>query len=161
LLATRCTEAFLILRAAGLGVAPQWTPIALVAMNLVAAPVTPLAGILSDRFGRRRVILLGFLVLALSHGVLAGATEPWLAFAGAALWGAHLGLTQGVFSAFVADLAPAEIRGTAFGVFHLVSGSSARFGPDGAGMGPVGSAARIPWPCLPCFFLSLPAARHR
>ncbi len=128
LLAARCTEAFLILRALGLGVAPEWSPLALVAMNLVAVPVTPLAGIISDRIGRRRVILAGFLVLALAHGALAAATTPSLVWVGAALWGAHLGLTQGVFAALIADRAPDDLRGTAFGVYHLVSGTAILLG---------------------------------
>ena len=55
--------------------------------------------------------------------VLACASSPWMALAGAALWGLHMGLTQGVLSAMVAGTAPAALRGSAFGVFNLVSGA--------------------------------------
>jgi MFS family permease len=141
LLAARTTEAFLILRATSLGVPLQWAPLALVALNLVAAPVTPVAGWLSDKFGRRRLILLGFIVLMAAHGLLSLATEPLHVWFAAALWGVHLGMTQGVFSALVADRAPSDLRGTAFGVFHLASGiavfvGSALMGWGWDGLGP-------------------------
>jgi len=109
-----------------------WTPMLLVVMNAVAVPVTPLAGIWSDRIGRPKVILAGFAVLAISHLVFAAASSPVLVFLGAALWGLHVGMTQGVFSALVADHAPAELRGTAFGVFNLAAGLAILAGVRGS-----------------------------
>jgi MFS family permease len=86
--------------------------------TLLTAPV----GHLSDRIGRWPLLIGGFALLAASHGVLAMAGSIPLVFAGAVLFGLHLALTQGVLAALVADMAPAGLRGTAFGVFHLVSG---------------------------------------
>jgi len=135
LLAARCTEAFLILRANGLGVSLAWSPMAMVIMNAVAVPVTPLAGILSDKFGRRVVIAAGFLFLAVAHGALGAAKGPELVWIGSAFWGIHLGMTQGVFAALVSDHAAPELRGTAFGVFHLISGIAILVGSVLMGIG--------------------------
>ena len=71
---------------------------------------------------RRATLLLGLAMLVLADLVLALAATPWQVFAGAALWGLHMGLTQGLLSKLVADNAPAELRGTAFGIFNVVSG---------------------------------------
>lgn len=133
LLLPRFSEAFLLLRGQDRGLAAAQVPLVLAAMNLVAALVSAPAGSLSDRVGRRGLILLGFGVLLLCHVVLWVAAAPALVFIGAALWGLHLGITQGVLSAFVADLAPADLRGTAFGVFHLMSGLAILIGSIGAG----------------------------
>lgn len=122
LLLPRFSEAFQILRAQDVGVDAAWAPMTLVVMNLVSVPLTPLAGIWSDRIGRNRVIASGFALLILSHGVMALATGPLLVWIGAGLWGLHLAFTQGIFSALVADYAPAHLRGTAFGVFNLAAG---------------------------------------
>lgn len=122
LLLPRFSEAFQILRAQDVGVSAAWAPMALVVMNLVSIPLTPLAGIWSDRVGRNKVIGLGFLLLIGSHLAMAFATGPMLVWIGAGIWGVHLALTQGIFSALVADYAPAHLRGTAFGVFNLAAG---------------------------------------
>ena len=61
-------------------------------------------------------------MLVLADVVLATASTIWLVMAGIALWGFHMGLTQGLLATMVTDTAPAHLRGTAFGVFHLVSG---------------------------------------
>jgi MFS family permease len=122
LLLPRFSEAFQILRAQDVGVPAAWAPMALVVMNLVSVPLTPIAGIWSDRVGRNRVIGLGFLLLIASHMAMALATGPMLVWIGAGIWGVHLALTQGIFSALVADHAPAHLRGTAFGVFNLAAG---------------------------------------
>jgi MFS family permease len=141
LLLPRFSEAFQILRAQDVGVSAAWAPMALVVMNLVSVPLTPLAGIWSDRVGRNRVIGIGFFLLILSHAAMALAWEPWLVWIGAALWGLHLACTQGIFSALVADHAPAHLRGTAFGVFNLAAGiaifaGSAAMGLAWDGLGP-------------------------
>ena len=118
----RFSEAFLILRANAIGLPVSLVPLVLVVMNVVYALSAYPAGALSDRIGRTTVLAFGFgilviadLVLALSNG-LAGVT------AGVILWGLHMGLTQGLLSTLVADTSPAELRGTAYGVFNLLSG---------------------------------------
>jgi len=103
-------------------------------MNLVAVPLTPLAGIWSDRIGRTRVIALGFALLILSHLAMVFATGPLLVWIGAGIWGLHLTFTQGVFSALVADYAPAHLRGTAFGVFNLAAGIAIFVGSAAMGL---------------------------
>ena len=80
------------------------------------------SGSFSDRYGRRALFVVGVLVLVLADGVLALATGPVGVFAGAALWGLHLGMTQGVLSAMIVDASGAQRRGTAFGVYGLASG---------------------------------------
>ena len=134
LLLPRFSEAFQILRAQDVGVDVAWAPMTLVVMNLVAVPLTPLAGIWSDRIGRNRVIALGFAMLILSHGAMALATGPILVWVGAGIWGLHLAFTQGIFSALVADYAPAHLRGTAFGVFNLAAGIAIFVGSAAMGL---------------------------
>jgi len=118
----RPSEAFLVLRAESVGVAAGAVPLFLVAMNAVYALSAYPAGRLSDTHGRRRLLFAGFALLAASELALAVGGHAALVGAGALLWGLHLGLTQGLFSALVADAAPPELRGTAFGIFHLVTG---------------------------------------
>ncbi len=118
----RFSEAFVLLRGADIGLSLAAVPLLLVVMNGVYAAVAYPAGRLSDRIGRNALVVAGFAVLAVSDVVLALAGEAWMVFVGAALWGAHLGLTQGVLTAMVADLAPRHLRGTAFGMFHMASG---------------------------------------
>ena len=118
----RFSEAFLILRAHDAGLALVLTPLVLIVMNVVYAVCAAPAGALSDRFGRRGLLALGMVVLMAADGTLA--LWPGLVgvLVGVALWGLHLGLTQGLLSALVADAAPAEARGTAFGMFNLLTG---------------------------------------
>lgn len=118
----RFSEAFLVLRAADVGVAVTWVPLVLVVMSVVYALTAYPAGLLSDRMPRARLLGIGMLVLVLADAVLAIARSPALLFLGVAAWGLHLGLTQGIVASMIADVAPAEHRGTAFGVFNLVSG---------------------------------------
>ena len=118
----RFSEAFLILRAQSLGVSPALVPHVLVAMNLAYAGSAYPAGILSDGVGRRGLLAAGFGVLAASQLVLAFAAGWAGLLSGVLLWGLHMGMTQGIFAALVADAAPEDLRGTAFGVFHLASG---------------------------------------
>lgn len=118
----RFSEAFLILRAQTLGLAPALVPAVLVVMNLVYAGSAYPVGRLSDRYGRRRLLALGFAVLVLADLVLAVAGSLRAVFLGTALWGLHMGMTQGLLAAVVAEAAPPPVRATAFGFFHLVSG---------------------------------------
>lgn len=118
----RFSEAFLVLRASELGVAHAWVPLVMVAMNGVYAASAYPFGWLSDRMSHRALLAGGLLVLIASDLVLAAA-GGWVGLGiGVALWGVHMGMTQGLLSAMVADTAPATLRGTAFGVFNLVSG---------------------------------------
>ncbi len=91
-------------------------------MNVVYAASAYPMGALSDRLDRRVVIAGGFGVLIVSDCVLALAPNVWLVLLGVGLWGLHMGMTQGLFAALVADAAPANLRGTAFGLFHFISG---------------------------------------
>lgn len=118
----RFSEAFLVLRAANLGLRPEFAPLVIVAMNIVYAASSYPAGLLSDHMDRRRLLGLGFAVLIVADLVLAVTAGTKGLFIGVALWGLHMGLTQGIFSALVADVAAPERRGTAFGIFNLLGG---------------------------------------
>jgi len=118
----RFSEAFLVLRAQSVGLAIGLVPIVMIVMNVVYAASSYPAGIAADRVSRRTLMLWGLVALILADLALAWSVAPWQAFAGAALWGLHMGLTQGLLSKMVADGVPAELRGSAFGIFNLVSG---------------------------------------
>jgi MFS family permease len=118
----RFSEAFLVLRAENVGLAIALVPIVFIVMNVVYALSAYPAGTLSDRMDRRIILAVGFAVLIAADAVLALATGIWMVMAGTVLWGLHMGLTQGLLAAMVADTTPARIRGTAFGIFNLVTG---------------------------------------
>jgi MFS family permease len=118
----RFSEAFLLLRGENVGLKVGFVPVILVVMNIVYTLTAYPVGHLSDRIGRTGLMAMGLVVLIGSDLVLALAGNVWLVLAGASLWGLHLGLTQGLLSALVADAAGPQRRGTAFGVFSLVSG---------------------------------------
>ena len=118
----RFSEAFLLLRAQSVGMALAFVPLILVAMNVVYALAAWPAGALSDRIGRYVLLSSGFAILIVADLVLAFAPNVATVILGAALWGLHMGLTQGVLASLVADTAPADLRGTAFGMFNLVAG---------------------------------------
>ncbi len=120
----RFSEAFLVLRAQDVGMTPALVPLVMVVMSLVYSLAAWPAGRLGDRFDRGRLLLVGILVLVPADLVLAAADGPATALWGVAVWGLHMGLTQGLLATLVADSAPAERRGTAFGVFHLVTGAA-------------------------------------
>jgi MFS family permease len=119
---TRFSEAFLILRAQTIGLPTAYAPLALVAMNLSYVLSAYPAGVLSDRMPRHRLLALGCVVMVVADGFLAFGRGPLPIFIGIAAWGLHMGLTEGVLNALTADHAPAELRGTAFGVVNLVRG---------------------------------------
>ena len=120
----RFSEAFLVIRAQDLGVALAMVPSVLVVMNLAYTAIAYPAGIAADRGHRRALLVWGFAALIAADLIIAGSQDRLLFFAGIVLWGAHMGLTQGLLSTLVADAAPEKLRGTAFGVFHLVSGGA-------------------------------------
>jgi len=121
----RFSEAFLVLKAAAVGLPATLVPLVLVVMNVVYALISYPAGALSDRVGRTRLLLVGLVVLVAGDLALAFADGLTLAGLGIAAWGLHMGLTQGVITALVADAAPPSRRGTAFGVFNFVTGVAA------------------------------------
>ncbi len=118
----RFSEAFLVLRAQQSGIAMALVPLVMVAMNLVYALSAYPFGKLSDRMPHHRLLALGLVVLIAADLVLANATSPMAVLGGVALWGIHMGMTQGLLATMVADTAPADLRGTAYGFFNLVSG---------------------------------------
>jgi MFS family permease len=118
----RFSEAFLLLRAQSVGLAIALVPAVMVVMNIVYALSAWPAGALSDVLGRFGVLAAGFALLILADLALALATGIFTVAAGVALWGLHMGLTQGVLATLIADTAPADLRGTAFGLFNLVTG---------------------------------------
>jgi MFS family permease len=118
----RFSEAFLLLRAKSVGMPLTWIPSVMVVMSVVYALSAWPAGALSDSIGRYRLLLSGFALLIVADLVLAFSNGVVAVMIGVALWGLHMGLTQGLLQALVADTAPENLRGTAFGVFNLVSG---------------------------------------
>lgn len=118
----RFSEAFLLLRAENVGLNVSLIPLVLVVMNIAYSLTAYPVGHLSDRIGRQGLMAVGLIVLIVSDIFLALAGGLWLVFVGAVLWGLHMGLTQGLISALIADAIPPEVRGTAFGMFGLISG---------------------------------------
>jgi MFS family permease len=118
----RFSEAFLVLRASELGVENAWVPLVMVVMNLAYAATAYPFGKLSDSVNPRKLLAAGLVVLIAADVVLACAGGWTMLGLGVALWGVHMGLSQGLLAALVADTAPKELRGTAYGCFNLVSG---------------------------------------
>ncbi len=118
----RFSEAFLVLRGQDVGLALAFVPLALVVMNVAYTLIAYPAGVAADHGHRRALLAWGLVALIAADLVLASSRGLPVFFAGVVLWGAHMGLTQGLLATLVADAAPERLRGTAFGVFHLVSG---------------------------------------
>lgn len=118
----RFSEAFLLLRAQSVGLSLTVVPVVMVVMNVVYSLSAWPAGALSDGIGRYGVLTAGFALLIVADLVLAIGDNVLSLLVGVAFWGLHMGLTQGLLSALVADTAPPDLRGTAFGVFNLISG---------------------------------------
>lgn len=117
----RFSEAFLLLRASDMGLPAAQVPLVLVVLNVAYALSAWPLGHVSDRLGRGRLLVMGLAVLVLADVLLALDAGRWAFAAGIVLWGLHMGATQGVIAALVADVAPAQLRGTAFGVLHCSS----------------------------------------
>lgn len=119
------SDLFLLLRASQVGVPTAMVPVLWAAFNLVKALASTPSGTLSDRVGRRPLIVWGWVVYAAVYLLFAHATAPWHIWALFLAYGAHFGLTEGVEKALVADVAPAARRGTAFGWYNFVIGLGA------------------------------------
>ncbi|WP_322025843.1 MFS transporter [Burkholderia sp. BCC1977] len=118
----RFSEAFLVLRAQQTGLDAAWIPAVMVAMSVAYSLSAWPVGILSDRLDRRVLLAAGMVLLIAADLLLGIGTSTISMFAGVAVWGLHMGFTQGILAAMVSETSPATLRGTAFGVFNLVSG---------------------------------------
>jgi MFS family permease len=118
----RFSEAFLLLRAQALGLPIFLVPMVLVVMNVVYALAAYPVGVLSDRTNRMTVLVFGFALLIAADIILGLATGLIGVALGVILWGLHMGFTQGLLATLVADTAPPELRGTAYGIFNLLGG---------------------------------------
>lgn len=120
----RFSEAFLILRAEAAGLGLALVPLVLVVLNIAYALSAYPVGALSDRMNRAGLLITGLVLLIAADLFLALAPGLWGIFCGVTLWGLHMGFTQGILATLVADCAPPELRGTAFGMVNLVTGLS-------------------------------------
>ncbi len=118
----RFSEAFLVIRARDGGLALALAPAVIAVMSLIYAASAYPAGRLQDRVGARPPLLFGLLALILADLLLASSPSLLAIFIGIGLWGLHMGLTQGVLAALIAATAPERLRGTAFGLFGLITG---------------------------------------
>jgi MFS family permease len=118
----RFSEAFLVLRAQQGGIPVALVPLVMVAMNLIYSLSAYPFGKLSDRMSHGKLLAIGLIVLIAADLVLASNDHWAVVIAGVALWGAHMGITQGLLATMVADAAPADLRGTAYGFFNLMCG---------------------------------------
>jgi len=121
----RFSEAFLVIRAHDQGLALALTPAVIAVMSLVYAGAAYPAGRLQDKYGARPLLVAGLAALIAADLLLALGRGLLPTFLGISLWGLHMGLTQGVLSALIAEAAPSRLRGTAFGLFGLVTGLAA------------------------------------
>jgi MFS family permease len=120
----RFSEAFLVLRGDSLHMNAAYAPMLLIIMNAVYAGSSWPVGVLSDKIGKDKLLSLGIATLVAADVVLAAVNNLPGLFFGCALWGLHMGLTQGLISALIADHAPSHIRGTGFGLYNLVTGGA-------------------------------------
>jgi MFS family permease len=118
----RFSEAFLVLRANQGGLALAWTPLVLIGMNIVYSACAYPFGKLADRLSHRSLLGWGLLLLIAADALLAYSNNGGVFWAGVALWGLHMAMTQGLLATMVADTAPADLRGTGYGFFNLLSG---------------------------------------
>lgn len=118
----RFSEAFLVLKAQQSDIAIALIPLVMVAMNFVYAASAYPFGKLSDRISHTKLLALGLMVLIVADLILASSNHWSVVLVGVALWGIHMGITQGLLATMVADTAPADLRGTAYGFFNLISG---------------------------------------
>ncbi len=129
----RFSEAFLILKGIDIGLSEAMSPITLAIFNLAYVVLAYPAGALSDRMSPRSILLAGMAALIAGNLVLAKTSNLAGLIIGTALWGAHMALTQGIFSRMIADSAPEKLRATSFGAFYFVTGIAALLASLGAG----------------------------
>ncbi|SMG00052.1 MFS transporter [Burkholderia singularis] len=118
----RFSEAFLVLRAQQAGIGLAWIPAVMVVMNAAYALSAYPVGVVADRLGARAPLAVGMALLIAADLLFGASASPAALWSGAVVWGLHMGFTQGMLAALVAETAPADWRGTAFGVFNLASG---------------------------------------
>jgi MFS family permease len=129
----RFSEAFLILKGIDIGLSEAMSPLTLAIFNLAYVALAYPAGALSDRMSPRAILIAGMGVLVAGNLVLARTGSFAGLVVGTALWGAHMALTQGIFSRMIADSAPEELRATSFGAFYFVTGIASLLASLGAG----------------------------
>ncbi|RKT99256.1 MFS transporter [Burkholderia sp. Nafp2/4-1b] len=163
----RFSEAFLVLRAQQTGLDAAWIPAVMVAMSVAYSLSAWPVGILSDRLDRRVLLAAGMVLLIAADLLLGIGTSTLSMFVGVAVWGLHMGFTQGILAAMVSETSPAALRGTAFGVFNLVSGvcmllassiAGALWVHYGASTTFVTGAALVVVPLCLCRFMPRPGA---
>ncbi|MDR0453959.1 MAG: MFS transporter [Deferribacteraceae bacterium] len=120
----RFSEAFLVLRAKECLINIAFVPLVMVVMNIIYSFCSYPFGKLSDKGGHTKILITGLFVLIAADFILAVNAHWAFMLIGVAVWGVHMGMTQGLLSRMIADAAPVELRGTAFGFFNLVSGIS-------------------------------------
>lgn len=130
----RFSEAFLVLRAQEVHIPLALIPLVMVAMNLVYSFSAYPFGKLADRISHKQLLQLGLLVLVAADMVLAIGSHWSAVLVGVALWGVHMGMTQGLLAAMIAETSPSDLRGTAYGLFSLVSGVALLLASTGAGL---------------------------
>ena len=130
----RFSEGFLILKGIEVGLSEAWSPLTLAVFNLAYVALAYPAGALSDRMSPRSLLFAGIAALITGNLVLAWSTSLNMVILGVTLWGAHMALTQGIFSRMIADSAPEELRATSFGAFWFVTGIAGLLASLGAGM---------------------------
>jgi MFS family permease len=129
----RFSEGFLILKGIDIGLSEAWSPLTLALFNLAYVALAYPAGALSDRMSPRSILMVGMSALVAGNVVLAKSDGFTGLVVGVTLWGAHMALTQGIFSRMIADSAPEEFRATSFGAFWFVSGIAGLLASLGAG----------------------------
>jgi len=129
----RFSESFLILKGMEAGLSESWSPVTLAVFNLAYVALAYPAGALSDRMKPRSILMAGIVVLIAGNVVLAKSATPLGLFIGVVLWGAHMAMTQGIFSRMIADSAPEHLRATSFGAFWFVTGIGSLLASLGAG----------------------------
>jgi len=134
LTAARFSEAFLLLKSQEAGFSPAMVPITMVVMHAVYGLTAYPVGHLSDRVGRTGLLLVSLVVLVAAYLVLAAASSVPAFLVGIVLWGLHMGLSQGLLATLIADAAPVSLRGTAFGIFNLMTGIVVLIGNVAAGL---------------------------
>ena len=131
---TRFSQAFLLLKAREVGVEAAWVPAFLMLMSAVYGLTAYPCGVLADHVNRRLQLGAGAVVLVCCHLALATAGTIWMSAFGAVLWGLQMGMTQGLVATAIADAAPDDLRGTAFGICYFVDGVASLLASSGTGI---------------------------